>query len=351
MLCMAVLPNALVKFGDAPMSKIIKFLYFIIVIISGIIVCTFVSYKIFITPPDVKNYVSSETKKYSTSGITPTVDYDDYGGKERISGRYTFLLVGSDASNILADVIMVAMYDTENQSVGIVSIPRDTLVDPSGLSHYPKINSALQYGIDTLQEIVSEMLGIPIDYFLKVNLDGFIQIINCVGGIEFEVPVHMCYDDPVQGLSIHYEPGIYNLTGREALEVCRLRYNDDGTVAYPDYDIGRTKTQRAVLFAIAEKAMSHPEKILDYLKIWYDNVETDLSFSEVLWFADKATDFDLNEDSVSSMTLPGNGNTTFNGAKFCYELYPEDVLNIVNKLVNPFESLLSIEDLALFQSD
>lgn len=94
------------------------------------------------------------------------------------------------------------------------------------------------------------MLGIPIDYYICVDVDGFVQVVDAVDGIDFDVPIHMAYDDPLQDLHIHFEPGMQHINGKEALAICRLRKNSDGTMAYPDSDIGRTRTQQQLLAAI-----------------------------------------------------------------------------------------------------
>lgn len=328
-----------------------KKIYILLAIISAIIVVLYLALKIFIREPrmegDLNNGASS-----SASGVTSDISQPEIGvaDKERKDRCYTFLLVASDKSGLLADVIMVVKYDTVAKEVGIVSIPRDTLVNPDDIARYPKINASYRGDITKLKAIVVDMLGIPIDFFITVDIDGFVELIDSIGGIDFNVPIHMSYDDPVQGLSIHYEPGIQHLNGQQALEVCRLRYNKDGTLAYPDYDIGRTGTQRELLLTVAEKVLSHPEKIASYIKIWLEYVETDLSFSDILWFAESAIGLDV-DTAVKSIALPGYGSVTCNGVKYCYQLYPDQVLDIVNEYINPYQEELASSDLNIFELD
>ena len=162
--------------------------------------------------------------------------------------------------------------------------------------------------------------------------------------------VHMNYDDPVQNLHIHYEPGIKHLSGSEALEICRLRYNDDGTIAYADYDIGRSQTQRTLLMAIAEKVLSHPENISSYIEIWLQNIDTDLSLTETMWFTEQVINENFNMNSIKSAVLPGNGQVTYQGTKYCYELYPQDSLKIINDTINPYNQPLTLDDTYFFQA-
>ena len=97
------------------------------------------------------------------------------------------------------------------------------------------------------------MLGIPIDYYIKVNIKGFISLVDDLGGVDFYVPCDMDYDDPYQDLHIHYKQGQQKLNGQQAMEVARFRKNNDGT-GYSD--VGRTQTQQKLLVALAKKVLS-----------------------------------------------------------------------------------------------
>lgn len=264
---------------------------------------------------------------------------------------YTFLLVAKDQVGSNADTMIVCMYDTVNQTVGMVSIPRDTLVE-SG-----KLNAVYQDGIETLRDTISDMLGIPIDFYVGINMDGFKVLVDELGGIEFNVPVHMSYDDPTQDLHIHYEPGLQHLDGQDVLNVARCRKNSDGPgiypdniySAYPDNDIGRTRTQQQLIAAILKKALSNPQKINSYIEIFLEYVNTDLEFGEMLWFAEPALSFDF-ENGMTSATLTGDGNTYYPGwGQYCYQLYPEETLETVNQLINPYTEDLTLEDMNIFQ--
>lgn len=261
---------------------------------------------------------------------------------------YTFLIVASDQSSGNADTIMVLTFDTVAGKVGIVSIPRDTLINPEdGYSTYPKINSTYLKGIDNLSGAVTNLLGIPIDFFITINTKGFVALIDSIGGIDFDIPVHMSYDDPVQNLYIHFEPGITHLNGEDTLKVCRLRDNNDGTLAYPDYDIGRTRTQQKILITVAKKLLQNPQKINEYIDIFTQYVHTNLSFRNTIWFINPALSLNLEQD-ISTATLPGDGTVSYKKARYCYELDPEETVKIVNDLISPYITALSIDDMNLF---
>lgn len=129
----------------------------------------------------------------------------------------------------------------------------------------------------------------PIDYYVAVDVDGFVALVDELGGIEFDVPVRMSFDDPTQDLHIHYQPGLQHLTGEDVLKVARCRNNSDGPGsypdnlygAYPDGDIGRTRTQQQLIAAILKKALSNPQKINSYVNLF-------LSMWTLIWSSAEA---------------------------------------------------------------
>lgn len=327
---------------SSPGRRAAKILYGILVAISALIVILFCAYKL----------MSKEPEMAAAPSATPAAPGES---AQQDNGRkpytYTFLLVAKDQVGSNADTMIVCMYDTVNQTVGMVSIPRDTLVE-SG-----KLNAVYQDGIETLRDTISDMLGIPIDFYVGINMDGFKVLVDELGGIEFNVPVHMSYDDPTQDLHIHYEPGLQHLDGQDVLNVARCRKNSDGPgtypdniySAYPDNDIGRTRTQQQLIAAILKKALSNPQKINSYIEIFLEYVNTDLEFGEMLWFAEPALSFDF-ENGMTSATLTGDGNTYYPGwGQYCYQLYPEETLETVNQLINPYTEDLTLEDMNIFQ--
>lgn len=329
----------------APASRIWKLLYLIAVVLSAMIIIAYLGWKALIKPPPMAEVPPLETQ--AQAGGDPahtTTPSNTQGDFARRPLCYTFLLAASDQASANADTIMVLTYDAEEQTAGLVSIPRDTLVD----RRFPKINAVYHDGVEALRDEVSQMLGIPIDYYICVDVEGFVQVVDAVGGIDFDVPIHMAYDDPLQNLHIHFEPGMQHINGKEALAICRLRKNSDGTMAYPDSDIGRTRTQQQILTSIAKKLLENPQKVLEYIEIWNENVVTNLKAEHTAWFVSSLLDFPL-DTGLSFETLPGDGTVKYNGIDWCYELYPEEVLEIVNEMLNPYTEPLTEQDLDIFQ--
>ena len=204
---------------------------------------------------------------------------------ERKGGFYTILLSGLDDDNGGSDTNILMAVDTVNGYVYGVSIPRDSKAIIGGKAH--KINYAYNKGgTKLLADTISEQLGIPVDYTVSVDLKGFTALVDAIGGVDFEVPINMDYDDPIQGLSIHFKKGVQHLSGADALRVVRFRHNNDGT-GYGSEDLGRMQTQQKFLKAVAKKMLSFENLISNprkYAEIFGQYVDTDLSVTDLAWF-------------------------------------------------------------------
>ncbi|MBR4940495.1 MAG: LCP family protein, partial [Clostridia bacterium] len=168
------------------------------------------------------------------------------GENSRREGVYTFLIAGLDESKAHADVIMVATYDTVGQTLNAMSIPRDTYSNVNNRSSSLK-HITLSYqsgGIDNLLYEVYNLVGFYPDFYVTVDWNGFISIINYIGGVNFDVPVTL----ELEGQYI--EEGYQWLSGAQALAVCRYR------AGYIDADIGRIRTRDAFIKATAEQLLS-----------------------------------------------------------------------------------------------
>ena len=268
-----------------------------------------------------------ESEPISVSAPRPGVsehDGDASGLYERKENCWTFLLVGMDLSGRNTDSLMLAMYDVDAQSISVATIARDLYVDEN---NFKKINAAyaLTGGMDGLKDEIIKTFGAPIDYYFRVNTDGFSRLVNAVGGVDFDIPCDMDYDDPYQGLSIHYSKGRQHLDGQQVLEVCCFRQNNDRS-GYGDE--GRQTTQRDVLTAVIKKVLSHPEKINEYMRIASESLETDMKLSEMAWFATKALSFST--DNLHTMSMPCQWSNPY------MYLDPEGTLAMVNEYLNPY---------------
>ena len=259
---------------------------------------------------------------------------------ERKGGFYTILLSGLDDDNGGSDTNILMAVDTVNGYVYGASIPRDSKAIIGGKAH--KINYAYNKGgTELLASTVSEQLGIPVDYTVCVNLQGFTALVDAIGGVDFEVPISMDYDDPIQGLSIHFKKGMQHLSGADALRVVRFRHNNDGT-GYGSEDLGRMQTQQKFLKAVAKKMLSFENLISNprkYAEIFGQYVDTDLSVTDLAWFGMQV--LGMGVDKIDFSTLP-------NEWKYPYiYLDPDETLALVNTYLNPYVEDRTAEDLNL----
>ena len=171
-----------------------------------------------------------------------------------------YLLVMGKSEN-MTDTIMVVKYSAKNQSASMLSIPRDTFTgdDEKRARASDKINSKYINGgaQDTLKE-VNELTGLNIRYYLIVDTKALRDLVDAIGGVEFDVPIDMDYDDVTQALHIHVKKGLQLLNGEQAEGVVRFRHNNNYTsypVSYGDNDLGRMRTQREFLKILLKQLM------------------------------------------------------------------------------------------------
>ena len=269
------------------------------------------------------------------TGDMPTVS------GERKEGVYTFLLVGTDMGDGNTDTIMVATYDTKNQNVSIMSIPRDTMINASwDIKKINSVYSRYSDGIGALKTQISRLVGFTPDFYVKVELSMFVELVDLVGGVEFYVPQDMNYDDDWQDLHIHLEEGLQVLDGESAMELVRFR-------RYAEGDIKRVQVQQDFMKALIQECLSleHWGKIKAYIDLAMENVETDLDFGSIVWFAAQALGLNgggaLDMDNVYTCTLPANYYASAwsraTGLKQSYvTIYPNQVVELVNERFNPY---------------
>jgi polyisoprenyl-teichoic acid--peptidoglycan teichoic acid transferase len=187
----------------------------------------------------------------------------------------SFLLLGVDAEEAaqgLADTIMVITVNPEDDSMKMVSLPRDLRLTIPGRSNPDKINHSYGYGgPDLIMDTVENYLDIPLDYFVTVNMNGFEEIIDALGGVEVENSFAFEQNE------FFFEEGEHELNGEEALAYARMRKED------PDGDIGRNSRQRQIVNSMIEEgaqlsSLGNAQDLLDALG---NNVLTNLDFEKM----------------------------------------------------------------------
>lgn len=256
------------------------------------------------------------------SGMLATVVGHDENIKKNL-GEFKCLILGisTDQENVdLTDTIMVASYNPNTQKATLLSIPRDTYTGktPAKATAYEKINAlySRKHRPDETLEAVNEITGLDIKYYVVVKTEALIKLVDVIGGITFDVPIDMNYDDTSQNLHIHLKAGEQKLDGDKAEQLVRFRHNNDDT-SYPeeygDNDTGRMRTQREFIMQVI-KQTAKPEnifKIGEILEVAKEYVITNIDFEVAKDYVPYAVEF--NTDDLLTASLPGintNKNTS-----------------------------------------
>ena len=234
-----------------------------VAVILAVALAGVAAYKALFIRPDLNN------KKPAQEGEeVQELDYGDgvrprSDGERKSQDYYTVLILGRDTGGGgNTDTMLLASYDVTNQKATVMSIPRDTMVNiPYDIK---RINAVYNYGgggdkgIEYLYKEISQLVGFEPDYQVIVEWNAVGEIVDAMGGVWFDVPRDMNYDDPYQDLHIHQEKGYRLLSGDDAMQVLRYRHDNrkNGvTLGYPDGDLGRIKTQQAFLTAMVEQLL------------------------------------------------------------------------------------------------
>ena len=273
-------------------------------------------------------------------------------GAGRRDGVFTLFIGATDEDEIRTDSMMVLVFDTENHRADLINIPRDTLVDCERTGAGRKINAAYASGVDEMLDEVSTVIGFRPDKYVIANFDGIAEIVDVIGGVDYDVPFDMSYHDASQDLSIEFKKGHQHLDGEEVVEYLRWRHNDDGT-GYDDGDIGRVSKLQDFLVTVGDAVLS-PTNVLKIPAIASavsDNVDTDLTTSQILWLGMQGMKMDMQED-ISMQTLIGDCAMVNFGDNIWFYILDEDmVIDQINETFNPYIRSLTEEDFSIVTPD
>lgn len=206
----------------------------------------------------------------------------------------------TDGENGRTDTIMLATLNPYSKSMKLLSIPRDTLLEIVGMNREDKVNHAHVFGgTEMVIATIEQFLEIPIDYFIKMNFDGFIGIIDELGGVTVDVPFDFSEKTTKKGEKAYFTKGPMHLNGEEALAYARMRKQD------PRGDFGRNDRQKQVLKASIEQALTVSTifKVDKIAELLGDNIQTNLKPTEILALQQKYANFDT--DWIDTLTLEG----------------------------------------------
>lgn len=251
------------------------------------------------------------------SGMLATVVGHDENTKKNLKEIKVLVLgVSTDLDSELTDTIMVASYNPNTQKANLLSIPRDTFTgkNKSRAAASQKINALynINKNPEKTLEAVNELTGLDIQYYVVVKTEALIEVVDAIGGVEFDVPIDMKYDDPTQDLHIDLKAGLQKLDGDKAEQLLRWRHSNskNGVMTtypseYGNDDFGRMRTQRDFIVATMKQTLKPGNifKIGQLLEIANKNVETNIELSLAKDYVPYAVEF--NTDDIKTAALPG----------------------------------------------
>lgn len=263
---------------------------------------------------------------YEAVPTTPKSEIRGEAKVEPAKDNVSLLLIGVDDSEARmqgdshsrSDALLVATFNPEEKSVKLLSIPRDSYVYIPKVGYKDKINHAHAFGgTHAAIESVEEMLDIPIDYYVKMNFNAFIEVVDALGGIEVDVPYNRLEKDENDKNSIQLTKGLQVLDGRHALALARTRKLDS--------DIERGKRQQMILQSIIKEMVSVKSisKYGDVIEAVGDNMKTDMTFKEMTSFWEYAKD---GMPQIDTINLQGYDD--WSTGVYYYKLRDSDVENV-----------------------
>jgi len=270
----------------------------------------------------------------------------------RKSDFFTFLIFGFD-EGLNTDTIMVAAFDALTRQAYIISIPRDTRVDVR--RNVQRINSAypvgLRFGdnghasgVDQLKREVQTIIGFRPDFYVSVEEEAFVRLIDAVGGVYINVPFHMRYNDPSQDLIINIPAGHQLLDGENALHFVRYRLGNDRNQTISDMQ--RMQHQQYLLNAVMQQMMSPRmiTQIPELISTYREHVSTDLTLIQLGWLAEQF----MTGGGITLHTY--NYPTTSQRLTHWYEIpIANQALELINRTINPFIRDITMANLQLAQ--
>ncbi|MCD5325922.1 MULTISPECIES: LCP family protein [Pontibacillus] len=279
-------------------------------------------------------YLTDKAKQATTSSQLELKRGDMSKKRDEIVDPYqdniSILFLGVDDSekrdydsNARSDAMVLATLNEEEKSIKLVSIPRDSYAYIPQMDKMDKITHAHAYGgVDYAVSTVENLFDVPVDYYVRLNFNAFVETVDTLGGIEFDVPFDMTEknSDDQHG-AIQLEEGQQDITGEEALALARSRQYDS--------DQARGKRQMEILQSIFDEAsdMKSVTKYGSLIDSIGNNMKTNMSFDEM----SALHNYVLNRNiSFETMQLDGEG--TYINDLYYFKVYDDSLASIQNEL-------------------
>ncbi len=309
------LESAMNNLRSGKRSRAKRYVLITLITVAALLLCYAVIMLVFYRPP-VNDKPPFDTETHSDSASVPAISGNTDGRREDV---YNILVAGLDDISNSTDVIMICSLDLKNGAASVLQIPRDTYINKNVATYKvsrinavyaaaynyevnhkgKKADEARTTAINALCDVVEQNMCVVIDRYAVLTIDGFSDIINKIGGVEFDVPFDMKYSDPEQDLYIDLKAGKQLLDGDRAAQFVRYRYG------YSNADIGRIEKRadflRAVAVQLKQKPLSALEGVIS--AVIGDCLSTDVGLNDAVYFLRGAYGIDV--ENVTIETLAG----------------------------------------------
>lgn len=257
--------------------------------------------------------------------------------KDTLKNLDKLYVLAMGESTGMSDTIIVCSYDPKTQEASMLSIPRDTFIGDSkrNATTSDKINALYNGGKkpEKTIEAVNELTGLNIQNYILVDTKALVELVNAIGGVKFDVPIDMKYDDYSQDLHVNLKAGMQKLNGDQVEQLVRFRHNSNGSTYSYEYgieDFGRMRTQREVLVAIAKQTIQfkNVKEIGNIIDIAEKYVQTNMDFKLLKDYIPYAVN--MNADNIKSAQLPGQSQY-INGISF-FLADEEEIENVIEEM-------------------
>ena len=264
------------------------------------------------------------------------------GGGGRREKVYTLILAGLDEVSGNTDTIVVARLDAQTRRIDLVSIPRDTYVNlPWDVRKincvYTAAKNAGGNGLDGLRDAICSLCGFRPDCCAVMDIETVKQAIDMMGGVWFEVPFDMDYEDAAQGLSIHITAGYQRLDGEQCVQLCRYRKN------YINGDLDRISLQHGFLHAAAKQFISLGSipNLAGVVQLAARSLDSDLGAANIAFFLRCAVQ--CRAEDLNFHTMP-NRPAEAGGLSYTF-VEKDEWLALLNEALDPFDEPIREENL------
>ncbi len=275
-----------------------------------------------------------------------------------LSEPFTLLIMGVDSSSsslkksnsFNGDTLMLITFNPNTMNATILSIPRDTRVPIvcTKSKAKNKINSTGAYGAECVMNTITNFTGIEIDYWVKVNFQGVISLVDALGGIDVDIPYAFCESNSKRQFgnnTIYLEKGMQTLNGEQALAFARNRHTWPQFCGkkysnYSSNDFIRGQNQQQIVKAMTNKlkSVNSLSKIYEILDIVGDNIDTNIDKDTMITGFDMFKNLIFNSKNINSddfigtqrLYLSGYDNT-INGIYY-FEYYNQSLKEIVDAM-------------------